>query len=70
MNIDIKHYGYGKVSSLIDLIVSDGSTTMQSTITDIHNKVSQELIESLENIVEELKEHNELVKNENISRTT
>jgi len=60
MDIKIRHINR---PSIIELIIITDNTTIIETITNLKGKVDENLIESLKNIVNELEEHNEIIKN-------
>ena len=60
MDIKIRHINR---HSIIELIIITDNTTIIETITNLKGKVDENLIESLKNIVNELEEHNEIIKN-------
>jgi hypothetical protein len=60
MDIKIRHINR---SSIVELIIITNNTTIIETITNLKGKVDENLIESLKNIVNELEEHNEMIKN-------
>ena len=66
MELSIRQIGrYGSnPAKMIELTVSDSGTTITTDVTDLKGKVDEGLIVNLMNIVDELEEQNELIKNQ------
>ncbi len=55
MNIILKFIG----NSIIEMVCSNANTSISEQITQLNGKVNEAFIENLENLVEELKNHNQ-----------
>jgi len=64
MTIYLRHIGaHGCFpASILELNISDGSFSIETTVTKLNGEVEDGLIDRLETLVEELKEHNDKVK--------
>ena len=63
MEIKSRHIGGGRtVSNIIELIVTDGGSTIIADVVDLKGKVDEQLIQDLRDIADELEEQNKNIE--------
>ena len=66
MKLELKHIGsFGsRPAKIVEIKIGDGNVTLTESITDLKGMVSEELIQNLKDVVDDLEEHNQQTANQ------